>query len=885
MDSVSYLRIARGRWKIIAALCLVGIVAGWFTTPARVAVTGPGAFTATHTLRVEESDDARSRSGSVQNLEVTALMATVGDVPERAAAALGIDEAELTAMLQTRSDPAVGTVSILATAADRQRAVDVANTVAGELLAVLGEQAQQAYTAEVEEKVALVAELQAELDALPASTGREDPQRSAVIRRFEAASDELQRLESQGTPTSGLISLQEATPQQSVPAGSVADSPARDQGNRRSGTDGAGGSPAAGSAAARPEPEEPPSRPLRMLVGGLTGLLLGAGLALARERFDPRIRSREAAEQAFGLPVLAEVPPPGRRQRRTGAQLAMAAEERTLEAEAYRVLRTALLFKGLDGSRSPGAADGTAAARGGGNGPVPGVIAHAGDLASVAPGLPLLSSVPDVAGWRSPPATASAVRNPPPPVLGAHRRLWASLQASGFDGHARTLLVTSPLSGDGRTTVAANLGATLARAGRRVIVVDCDLRRPRLHEVFGISGTAGLTSMATGAASVSVACQAAPGEDRLSVVPAGPPPDDPPGFWTSDRAAEVLATLVAQSDIVVLDAPPALEFDDALALAGLADGAVVVVKGNQTPGPALRRTLDMLDVAGSRLVGAVLNEAPLRGGAPPGPSGLGAGPAAPALPGQPVGVILVTSPGAGEGKTTTVANLSAAFAESGRDTLAMDLDLRRPRLHEFFSLPFQPGLSDVLASGSPRLADVVQATSIPGLSLAPSGAVIPGPAGLLTQAPEQIAAARRGRDVVVVDTPPVLAASDAGQLLAAADGAVVVCRMGATPVDDARRTAERLARLGAPILGVVVIGAPVTTAARTYYKSYRSAVSGSKNHRAGVTAESGTGARSPTQPAVAPAPSAPAAANGTGAARTKAKASKKPAKKRAGQRN
>ena len=183
-------------------------------------------------------------------------------------------------------------------------------------------------------------------------------------------------------------------------------------------------------------------------------------------------------------------------------------------------------------------------------------------------------------------------------------------------------------------------------------------------------------------------------------------------------------------------------------------------------------------------------------------------------------VILVVSPGIGEGKTTTTANLAVAFAESGNSVLALGCDLRRPQLHGYFGMSAKPGLTDLLAQSETQrsLDSVIRATEIPGISVATSGRPIERPGEFLTRAHALIEAARARADVVLIDTAPLLATDDASPLVPFVDEVLVVCRSGRTPVDGARRARDLLVRLQAPVVGVVLIGAQLP-GARSYYRS------------------------------------------------------------------
>jgi capsular exopolysaccharide synthesis family protein len=184
-------------------------------------------------------------------------------------------------------------------------------------------------------------------------------------------------------------------------------------------------------------------------------------------------------------------------------------------------------------------------------------------------------------------------------------------------------------------------------------------------------------------------------------------------------------------------------------------------------------------------------------------------------------VILVSSSVPGEGKTTTVANLAVAMAETGRDVVAMNADFRKPQLHASFGVAPGPGLTDLLATdrGPTHLQDLIVDTSVPGVGLIHSGTPVDNPAELFTREGVRLLdEARDLADVVLIDTAPVLVVSDASELLPAVDAVILVCRVGRTTRDAAQRSAQLLARAGIPLLGVVLIG--VTHRSTDYYTRY-----------------------------------------------------------------
>ena len=168
--------------------------------------------------------------------------------------------------------------------------------------------------------------------------------------------------------------------------------------------------------------------------------------------------------------------------------------------------------------------------------------------------------------------------------------------------------------------------------------------------------------------------------------------------------------------------------------------------------------------------------------------------------------ISVTSPGPTEGKSTTAANLAIAFAQQGQQVLLIDCDLRRSRIHKMFEQPQMPGLTNVLVGVASSVDEAIRPTKVPGLSVLPSGSLPPNPAELLgSTAMQQLMDALSQRyDVIILDTPPVLAASDAAILGRVVDGTLVVVRAGRTERTALQSAIQQLSTVGSRLLGTVL---------------------------------------------------------------------------------
>ncbi|MBB1494619.1 AAA family ATPase [Propioniciclava sp. MC1595] len=176
-------------------------------------------------------------------------------------------------------------------------------------------------------------------------------------------------------------------------------------------------------------------------------------------------------------------------------------------------------------------------------------------------------------------------------------------------------------------------------------------------------------------------------------------------------------------------------------------------------------------------------------------------------------VILLSSAHAAEGKSTSVANLAASFAETGQRVLVLDADLRSPDTHVKFDVPQGAGISDYLTGrGTVELADIVRPTSVDGVSIVTAGTRLDYPASLTSRLAPLIDDARQSADIVLIDTSPLLAASDVFDILPLADAIVLVVRAGRLTENAAHRVAELLGRFRVPVTGAILIAGHVRKA-------------------------------------------------------------------------
>ena len=192
------------------------------------------------------------------------------------------------------------------------------------------------------------------------------------------------------------------------------------------------------------------------------------------------------------------------------------------------------------------------------------------------------------------------------------RTLRTNLQFVDIDHPPRTVVITSAVAGEGKSTTACNLAITLAQAGIRVALVESDLRRPKIAEYLGVEGSVGLTSVLIGRASLDDALQTW-GRSGLAVLASGPIPPNPSELLGSGHMVALLRQLQQRFDVVIIDAPPLLPVTDAAVLSRICDGAVIVVRYGRTKREQLERTAKALSTVDARILGTVMNMAPTKG--------------------------------------------------------------------------------------------------------------------------------------------------------------------------------------------------------------------------------------------------------------------------------
>lgn len=234
------------------------------------------------------------------------------------------------------------------------------------------------------------------------------------------------------------------------------------------------------------------------------------------------------------------------------------------------------------------------------------------EVERIARPLAILGAIPTIADWRNrDQARLATIEDPGSSISEAYRSLRTSVQFAGLKREARCLQISSPVAAEGKTTTLANLAVTLSLSGRRVTVVDCDLRRPRVHEFFGLSNEVGFTSVLLGDQPLSSALQRVqlPDGTTMQLLASGPLPPNPAELLGTSRVSELIAALKAESDFILIDAPPVLPVTDAVVLASKVDGVMLVATAKVTGRRHLNAALSSFRNADSPMLGVIVNGA------------------------------------------------------------------------------------------------------------------------------------------------------------------------------------------------------------------------------------------------------------------------------------
>ncbi len=204
-------------------------------------------------------------------------------------------------------------------------------------------------------------------------------------------------------------------------------------------------------------------------------------------------------------------------------------------------------------------------------------------------------------------STLITITNPRSPISEAFRTLRTNLEFSSLDKAIRSMVVTSAAPEEGKSTTLANLAVTIAQSGKKVILVDCDLRRPALNQIFSARGAPGFTDMMRDDALMSKPPLQDTAVANLRLLASGTIPPNPSELLASRRMSEVIAALQALADMVLFDAPPIVAVTDAAVLATKVDAVLLVVSAGKTKREHAKKAKALLEKVNAHLIGTVLN--------------------------------------------------------------------------------------------------------------------------------------------------------------------------------------------------------------------------------------------------------------------------------------
>jgi capsular exopolysaccharide synthesis family protein len=221
-------------------------------------------------------------------------------------------------------------------------------------------------------------------------------------------------------------------------------------------------------------------------------------------------------------------------------------------------------------------------------------------------GVPVLGMIPGEKYEKNERRRASILTHPGGAGAEAYRALRNNLDFINFQHDIKTLLVTSAAPAEGKSTVAANLAAGLAQAGKRVVLIACDFRKPTTHQFFGVRNQIGLSDVLTGQRSLKSALQRPLDNLDLLVLTSGKIPPNPSELLGSDKMRDLLEQFKENADWVIIDTPPLLAVADGAAAARHTDGVLLVTRGGESTRDALKHAAEMVASAGGRTIGAVV---------------------------------------------------------------------------------------------------------------------------------------------------------------------------------------------------------------------------------------------------------------------------------------
>jgi len=201
------------------------------------------------------------------------------------------------------------------------------------------------------------------------------------------------------------------------------------------------------------------------------------------------------------------------------------------------------------------------------------------------------------------------LKNPKSRTAEAFRTLRTNIQFSSLDKELKSIVVTSSGSGEGKSTVMSNLAITMAESGMKIILVDCDLRKPSIHKKMGITNSVGLTNVLVQGVKKEE-CVVKTTVNNLFILTSGPIPPNPAELLGSKKMRDFIEELKGEFDLVLIDAPPVLAVTDAQILSTIVDGVIFVASYGEAQKNALVDAKHLIDKVGGKILGIVFNKVP-----------------------------------------------------------------------------------------------------------------------------------------------------------------------------------------------------------------------------------------------------------------------------------
>lgn len=221
--------------------------------------------------------------------------------------------------------------------------------------------------------------------------------------------------------------------------------------------------------------------------------------------------------------------------------------------------------------------------------------------------LSTIGTIPDMNNKRG----LVALRDPKSPIVEAFRTLRTNIQFSSIDKEIKVIALTSSGSGEGKSTVAANLASIIAQSDKRVLLIDADLRKPRIHEMFRTGNALGLTNVLVRGRDMKDVLYTYETLNNLQIITSGPVPPNPAELIGSNKMKEFIESIRDQYDVIIIDTPPVGLVTDSAVLSTLVDGIIMVAASGETNIDEITKGKESLDKVNANIMGVVLNKVPI----------------------------------------------------------------------------------------------------------------------------------------------------------------------------------------------------------------------------------------------------------------------------------